>query len=319
MAYFSVIVPIYNAAHTIERCVRSIAASGGEDVQIILVEDCSKDNSWEVCCRLAQQYRTVMCLRNDRNQGVSHTRNRGLEAAAGKYLLFVDSDDWVDADYVPAFRRMIDDGKRFAVCGYVNHDEKQAGRTDVFAWEDFAGERTVSLKEYIYELYENRLVQQLWNKVFVTDIVRKHQIRFDESISIGEDTRFILEYIRKSGIREITLINRPLYHYMRDQDGSLMFRIGYESVEEPLKNLRWLYEIMGLSGAELDQKLAAERENLIHSYAYLIMHNVGMPDKEKKRLILALDDSQGRHLLKQNRILYLKERGYVWLRRIGLR
>ena len=91
MAFFSVIVPVYNAAHTIERCVSSIAASGGEDVQIILVEDCARDNSWEVCRQLAQRYSTVTCLRNEKNRGVSHTRNRGLDAATGDYLLFVDS------------------------------------------------------------------------------------------------------------------------------------------------------------------------------------------------------------------------------------
>ena len=134
MATFSVIVPVYNAAHTIERCVDSIAASGGEDVQIILIEDCSKDNSREVCQQLAQKYETVLFLYNMRNQGVSHTRNRGLEAATGDYLLFVDSDDWVDPDYASAFRRVISGGGEFAVCGYVNHDEKQNGRTDVFGW-----------------------------------------------------------------------------------------------------------------------------------------------------------------------------------------
>ena len=118
MATFSVIVPVYHAAHTIERCVRSIATSGGEDVQIILVEDCSRDESWEVCNRLAQEYDTVICLRNDRNRGVSHTRNRALEMAAGEYLLFVDSDDWIKPDMMEkisengcALRKEISAGK----------------------------------------------------------------------------------------------------------------------------------------------------------------------------------------------------------------
>ena len=307
MALFSVIVPVYNAAHTIERCVGSIAASGGSDVEILLIEDCSKDHSLEVCRRLAETYDTVQVLHNDRNRGVSHTRNRGLDAASGQYLLFVDSDDWVDPDYVPAFRQAVTAGKRLAVCGYVNHDEVQNGRTDVFAWDGFT-EKTVPLKEEIETLYESRLLQQLWNKVFVTSQVRRHGVRFDETISIGEDTRFILDYIQRTGIADVTLINRPLYHYMRDQAGSLMFRVGYESVEEPLKNLRQLYTIMGLSGSALEDQLAAERENQIASYTYLIMHNAGMPGREKKRLILALDPARGKALYRQNLILYMKER-----------
>lgn len=313
MATFSVIVPVYNAAHTIERCVGSIAASGGDDVQIILIEDCSKDNSLAVCRKLEAQYGQVLCLHNERNRGVSHTRNRGLEAATGEYLLFADSDDWVDVAYVPTFRQAVNAGKTFAVCGYVNHDEKLGGRTDVFAWDDFDGEKTVSLKENIQRLYQERLLQQLWNKVFVTEVVRAHGIRFDETISIGEDTRFILDYIRLGGVQEITLINRALYHYMRDQAGSLMFRVGYESVEEPLKNLRKLYEIMGFSGDELEAKIAADREKQIQSYAYLIMHNAGMPLREKKRLILALDPVQGKKLLRQNLLLYWKEAAARWL------
>ncbi len=305
MATFSVIVPVYRAAHTIERCVESLVVSGGEDLQIILVEDCSPDDSWAVCQRLAERYPNVICRRNDRNRGVSYTRNQGLALAKGDYLLFTDSDDWVDSAYVSAFREALAAGNTFAVCGYVNHDEKQNGRTDTIGWSNFEGTKTEILKRVIEWLYNGRLLQQLWNKVFVTALVREHDVRFDESISIGEDTRFILDYIQRSGIQEICLINRPLYHYMRDQDGSLMFRVGYESVEEPLKNLRKLYEIMGVP--DLEERLAEDRQKLIDSYAYLIMHNAGMPLKEKKRLILALDSQKGRKLYRENRILFIKE------------
>ena len=308
MATFSVIVPVYNGAKTVERCVGSIIASGGGDVQVILIEDCSKDDSLAVCRRLEEKYPNVLCLHNERNRGVSHTRNRGLAAADGKYLLFVDCDDWVDGNYVPAFRRAVDAGNSFAVCGYVNHDEKHNGRTDAYAWENAGDMQTLDLREQIEDLYHRTLLQQLWNKMFRTDVVRACGIRFDESISIGEDTRFILDYIRLSGVREFTRIDSPLYHYMRDQDGSLMYRVGYESVEEPLKNLRKLYEILGLSGEELETRLVSDRQKQIESYAYLIMHNAGMALREKKRLILALDKQQGPALYRSNRLLYIKER-----------
>ncbi len=317
MAAFSVIVPVYNAEKTIERCVSSIVACGGEDVQIILIEDCSRDDSWNVCQRLARRYPAVTCLRNERNRGVSYTRNRGLDAAAGAYLLFVDSDDWVDGGYVDAFRQAVAGGTCFAVCGYVNHDEKCGGRTDIYGWQDFAGQKTLPVKQELEELYRNTLLQQLWNKVFDKRIVREHGLRFDETISLGEDTRFVLNYLRCGGFDTVTLINRPLYHYMRDQEGSLMFRVGYESVEEPLKNLRMLYELLGLSGQTLEDRLARDREEQVELYAYLIMHNAGMPFREKRRLILALDTSKGRMLYRHNLVLYWKERIYRGLRKPG--
>ena len=319
MASFSVIVPVYNAEHTIERCVDSIVASGSEDVQIILIEDCSKDHSWEVCQRLAKKYGNIACLHNEQNRGVSYTRNRGLDTATGEYLLFVDSDDWVDPGYIPAFQQVVSTKGAFAACGYVNHDEKNSSRTDIFAWDDFDGTKQFSLCQQIEKLYNARLLQQLWNKVFVTAVVRKYAVRFDESISIGEDTRFILDYIQQSGIQEITLINQPLYHYMRDRYGSLMFRVCYESVEEPLKNLRKFYEIMGLPIDELEARLTADRQKQVETYAYLIMHNIGMPLGEKKRLILALDAQNGKELFRENWILYCKERIALLLNRMGLR
>lgn len=305
MATFSVIVPVYKAAHTIERCVDSLIASGGEDIEVILIEDCGGDDSWQVCQRLKEKYPNVVCKQNDRNRGVSYTRNQGLALATGKYLLFTDSDDWVDERYVPTFRQAVQEGHTFAVCGYVNHDEKNTGRTDIFGWEGF-DTQSFPLKEQLQNLYDQRLLQQLWNKVFVNAWVQEHQVRFDESISIGEDTRFILDYLQRTKIDQVCLMNHPLYHYMRDQDGSLMFRVGYESIDEPIKNLRKLYEILDLT--DLEQRLAEDRSKLLENYAYLIMHNAGMPGKEKKRLILALDPANGKALYKKNRALYIKEK-----------
>lgn len=306
MPTFSVIVPVYKAAETVERCVDSLVASGGEDLQIILVEDCSPDDSWKVCQMLQEKYPTVLCHRNDKNRGVSYTRNQGLKLAQGTYLLFTDSDDYVDPDYVPTFRCAIEAGHPFAICGYVNHDEKNSGRTDIYGWSEKEVFTSVELRSSLQSIYDRCLLQQLWNKVFVTALVRGHQVGFDETISIGEDTRFILDYIQRTGINRVCLIDQPLYHYMRDRDGSLMFRVGYESVEEPLKNLRKLYEIQRLP--DLEQRLASDREKIVSNYAYLIMHNAGMSMAEKKRLILALDTQNGKDLYRKNRTLFAKER-----------
>ncbi len=315
MMRFSVIVPVYNAQSTLRRCVESILASGGDRVEVILVEDCSKDRSWECCRELADRYGNVIVMQNEVNRGVSHTRNRGLEAATGEYILFVDSDDWVAPEYVSAFADTVYDGTQFAICGFVNHDELVSGRTDVYGWTDFEGTCKVALRPRLEELHRANLLQQLWNKVFSRRIIAEHGIRFDETISIGEDTRFVLEYLRCAGVREATLINRPLYHYMRDQAGSLMYRVGYESVEEPLKNLRALYALMGKADGEIDSIIDKKRTEIKENYAYLIMHNLGMPLRERRRLILALDEKMGKVLYRKNRILFWKEKISTVLKR----
>ena len=304
MATFSVIVPVYNAAKTVERCVDSLVRSGGDDLQIILIEDSSKDNSWEVCQRLAEKYETVTALHNEHNSGVSQARNKGLDAATGQYLLFCDSDDYWEEDFVATFRAVVEAGHDFAICGYVNHDEVASGRTDIFGFEKA---ETIPLRPNLKDIQDKTLLQQLWNKVFRADIVREKGVRFDESISIGEDLRFILDYIRLGDVQEVTFINKALYHYMRDQAGSLMYRVGYESIEEPLKNMAALYRLMGMEEAEIEKRIHDQRARQIDSYAYLIMHNMGMPMGERKRLILALDESRGKALYKRNRTIFFKE------------
>lgn len=305
----SVVVPVYNAEKTIEKCVESIEVNSYKDVEIILVEDCSKDNSWEICKKLVEKYSNIKIVRNERNRGVSYTRNQGIKAATGEYTMFVDSDDWIAENYFSEFLHVLEGtSKSLVVCGFVNHDEIVNGTTDVFGWNDFEGVKKSSVKDVIKLLYEGNLLQQLWNKIFITTLIKEKKICFDESISIGEDTRFVLEYIRKCQIETIYLVNKPLYHYIRGQNGSLMYKVGYESVEEPLKNLRMLYQILGLEDNKIDRIIRDERQKQIELYAYLIFHNKGMDTQEKKRLILNLDEKQGASLYKKNRKLFYKER-----------
>lgn len=315
----SVIVPVYNAEKTITRCVESIVRNRkSNNIEIILVEDCSKDKSLKLCQQLSRMYEGIICIHNNQNQGVSYTRNRGLDLATGKYVMFVDSDDWVDTEYFSAFFDVIDKNELLLpICGYVNHDEKNNGSTDIFGWEEFEDTKIESLKTTIQSLYDHRLMQQLWNKVFVLDLINQYNIRFDETISIGEDFRFILEYIKKCEIQKVCLINKPLYHYMRDQSGSLMYHVGCESIEESIKNLKILYEIIGYRKDEIVRILDKERENQKEIYAYLIFHNMGMSYYKKKKLILALDDNRGKTLFRKNRIVFLKEKIVLILKRIG--
>lgn len=309
MIKYSIVVPVYNAENTIERCVESIIANNMDNIEIILIDDCSKDSSLEKCNAIAEKYKQIVVIHHDTNKGVSYARNTGIYAAKGKYTLFVDSDDWIDSLYCNTFDRyMSENPDSFLICGYVNHDEKYNGRTDIIGWNDIGEYKVSNIKTELEVIYRSNLLQQLWNKLFITEIIQNNKLKFDESISIGEDFRFILEYIRVSKINKVVLINKPLYHYMRDQEGSLMFRVGLESVEEPLKSLVSLYQVVGYSQNEIEEKIVIDRENQIELYAYLIMHNAGMSIKRKKKLIYNLGSKQGKYLYKKNKRIYIKEK-----------
>ena len=298
---FSVIVPVHNGENTLRRCVESLAPQVS---RVLLIENGSKDRSRQLCHALAAEFPNVTALDGDPQGGVSKARNLGLEYADTPYILFCDCDDYVEPDYAENFRKALE-AADFAICGYVNHDEVANGRTDIYG---FPEDEIISLLPRLEEIHGKCLLQQLWNKVFSRDVIEKHHIRFDESISIGEDLRFVLDYLAAARPGKTELIARPLYHYMRDQPGSLMYRMGTEKMEEAIRNLEKLYRLSGLDEAIIEDKLAREREHQKELYAYLIMHNMGMPMLQRRKLVLQLDMQEGTQLWRKNLVLFLKEK-----------
>ena len=304
----SVVIPVYQSEATIERCVVSLVKGTYKDLQIILIEDCSKDKSWEICRMLTEQYSQVQCVRNERNRGVSYTRNQGLKIATGKYLMFVDSDDWVEPDFVET---MVETHEKFPgtipVCGYVNHDEVKNGRTDIFCWNAQTETKDFFIRDVIVELYEKRLLQIIWNKLFLTEIVQTNQLTFEEGLNVGEDFRFLLQYIEISGFHKFVFVNEPLYHYSRDNGASLATKFIDIAVEQPLQNLKKMHELTGKTSIEIDEIMEMEYKKLLDNYAYAIMHASELSIKEKWRRISEISDIQGRKLYWKHKILYMKE------------
>lgn len=316
----SVIIPVYRAETTLEGCVRSLVNGDYPELEILLIEDRSPDNSWEVCQWLAETYACVRAFRNEHNSGPSATRNRGLKEMTGQYLMFVDSDDWVEPNYVSSFVNLyLSDHPDMIVCGYINHDEVQNASTESFCWKDRERLIRKPLKQELLSLYSGRLLQQIWNKFFLADIIRKNNICFDTSIHMGEDFRFLLTYLRHVPGDQLLLINLPLYHYIRSSGNSLMSQFGREKIEETLKNLELLYTLIGMEETEIQQQLLQDRENQLELWAYLIMHNMGMTFAEKQRRILTMDAEQGKKRYRRNLMVFWKERIFVFLKKLGLR
>lgn len=312
----SIIIPVYQASDTIIRCVESLEKNTYKNLQVILVEDCSGDKTIEVCRELEKKYDNVVCIENLENHGVSYARNRGLDYADGTYLMFVDSDDYVESDYVETMvSACTQDGNIMPICGYVNHDEKQNGRTDNF----LPGDEQEKIRQSINlmsELYEKRMLQIIWNKVFLLEVIKEHHIKFNERMFIGEDFKFLLEYLKNAKIQEFLFINKALYHYMRDNENSLMSKLLEVKIQDSLDNFELMYEIMGKSKEEIDKLLQEEREKQTEYYAYTIMHSDHMKEKEKKKRIFQLPSDDVEQLYKRQKTLKRKESIYRWKKKI---
>ncbi len=313
----SIIIPVYQVAAWLEKCVTTLCEGTYQNIEVLLIDDGSTDDSLSVCYNLQKKYDSIRVFANEKNLGVSATRNRGLQEMTGKYLLFVDGDDWVESEYV---ERMIKAHNKFkstlTLCGYVNHDEMQSGTTDYFGFADVDGEEVRPLRANLQSLLDGRLLQLMTNKLYMVEIIKKYGLTFDPNMKIGEDFRFLLSYLRVVEGDSLTVVNGYLYHYNRCVPSSAMFRVGLEGVEEPLKNLRSLYEIIGYEKAEIEEKLIKDRMRMIANYAYMIVHNQGMSWKKKKKLIYSLDSNNASFLYRRNKRLYYKERIALFLKKI---
>ena len=145
MDKISIVVAVYNAEKTINKCIDSLLNQTYDNTEIILVNDCSKDGSLKICKEYAEQNENVTVVNNSHNQGVSATRNNGIEVASGHYICFVDSDDYVEPNYLERLHYFAEKYNTVPICGFVYHDEYNHLDPVVYQWS--GGDELVSLGE----------------------------------------------------------------------------------------------------------------------------------------------------------------------------
>lgn len=237
----SVIIPVYNAEKTLRKCVESLVLGTERNIQVILVEDRSTDQSWAQCEALSREFPNVVCVQNTKNSGVSYTRNQGLARAQGEYVLFVDSDDWVSGSYVKTMLALAEKyPDSLPVCGYHFIDRVNDLR-QLHVWDPASQTEETVLPERYFDLMKKSLLQSLWNKIFRRDVIQKADIHFDEAQSMGEDFQFVLDYIEAANVKRCVVLNQPLYYYIRYGTSSLMSQFGLIQTEQELARVEQLH------------------------------------------------------------------------------
>lgn len=316
-------MPVYNAETTVEKCVESLVFGEQQDIEVILVEDCSKDNSWAVCQRLSAKYENVHSYQNDKNSGVSYTRNHGLSKAHGEYILFVDSDDWVSGKYAITLLEM---AKKYpdalVICGLHFHDDIMGQKTD-YLWEKNGEAIYVVEQEQFFELPKKFHLQQLWNKIFHRSIIEQFKIRFDETQSMGEDFQFVLDYMEAAKCQQCVVINEPLYYYIRANNSSLMSKFGLIENGNEYRRLEKLLHISGANNPKVNQQYLEAVQNTKLSYVYSVARVKNKTKREKIAMIEnIMQDGQACKYYQKQRNVYAKEKlfvAYKYIKRIPQR
>lgn len=212
----SIIVPIYNAENYLRRCVDSILNQEYTDYELLLVNDGSTDASGDICEEYGDRDPRVIVIQKE-NTGVSDSRNRALDRARGKYLQFLDSDDWITPDATRLFVRAAEEYG----CDMVISDFYRVVGERLSTKGDIEEEGVLTREEFAAHMMENPAdfyYGVLWNKLYRRDIVEEHNLRMDTDINWCEDFMFNLEYIRYAKV--FYALHAPIYYYVK-RKGSL--------------------------------------------------------------------------------------------------
>lgn len=214
---YSVIVPVYNAERFLEKCLTSLASQTVDrsEYEVLMIDDGSTDASREICDRFAASPNFKYFYKN--NGGPSSARNYGITVSEGDYLLFVDSDDWCEPDFLKTVDENVADYD-FLIHGYL---VEYPNDTLVKNPAPFSGKRDDArlFSDRITTLDGDGFFSAPWIGVFRRSVVTENRLVFDETLSFGEDTCFVYDYIIR--IDSLVCIDKPLYHYNNLNESSL--------------------------------------------------------------------------------------------------
>lgn len=217
MSKVSVVVPIYNVEQYLNKCIESIVDQTYEDLEIILVDDGSTDSSPSICDEWKEKDKRVVVIHKE-NGGLSSARNAGLEVATGDYIMFEDSDDWLELDIVEkCVARIENDKSDLVIFGYKKVDEKSKDLGDFTFGND-----TFTKEEMSSQLHKRILEMSFgyaWNKLYRLSIIKESELVSDGSIIDREDLCFNLQLFNY--LKKISFLDCVGYYYLQRETSLL--------------------------------------------------------------------------------------------------
>lgn len=204
----SIVIPVYNAAEYLDLCLQSIIKQTYQCLEIIVVNDGSTDKSYKIIQKYQKKDSRIIVFDNE-NHGVSYSRNYGISYAHGEYLIFIDSDDYIDSRYIEKLVNAVEKNRvNLAICRYKTFSKGQKFDGGL----KYGPNLVHSLNDDFYFLSTlGGLPYGPVGKIYKLDIIKNHNIKFREDISNGEDQIFNFSYFKK--VNNYCLINEELYFY----------------------------------------------------------------------------------------------------------
>ena len=215
----SVIVPVYNVAKYLRRCIDSILSQSFTDFELLLIDDGSKDGSGGICDEYAAKDNRIRVFHKE-NGGVSSARNLGLDNAKGEWIYFVDADDEIVPEALQTIFMGMDKQHDVVLCGFEKCREN--GEV-VFRYNGDVFNKTLTKEEctyavFIYDFYGYYYLGWMWVWAFRKELIKNHGLRFSEQIQVKEDTLFVVQYVCRC-VKSCFFSTKPIYRYYEASTG----------------------------------------------------------------------------------------------------
>ena len=272
---YSVIIPVYNVENYLSRCIDSLLAQNYVDLEILLIDNGSKDQSGQICEDYATQFSNITAYHIP-NKGVGSARNFGLSKAKGEFICFVDADDYLVGNLFSDVESQLDSQLDLLVFSYYNSIEKNLSEIDRSA-KILPTEGKKDKSDFIalfQELWLTDMMYTVWNKIYRKEFLEEHQIVF-ESYELGEDVRFNLNVYQH--VNAVLLVKSCYYVYISGRIDSAMGQYNPNRMNYQLEELGKVDQLMISWNSHDDQFMDQIK-------ARILMSNIQNISKQKMSL-----------------------------------
>lgn len=209
----SVIIPVYNVEKYLCRCLDSVIKQTYKNLEIVLIDDGSTDNSGKICDQYKEKDNRIKVFHTE-NKGVSAARNLGIKNTYGKYIIFIDSDDFLDLN---TFEEVLEENCNYDLIAFSYY---KLSNNDKICYDNRKEKETLTKNETLIKIMDDRYFQGFtWNKIFKRNIIIENNLFFDENIRINEDLLFCIQFIEN--VNTIMYYSTPYYYYVQLNSSAL--------------------------------------------------------------------------------------------------
>lgn len=255
----SIIIPAYNVQKYISKCIESVISQTYKKLEIIIIDDGSKDNTLKICEEFMKKDDRIKVIHIE-NAGVSNARNIGLNNSNGKYISFIDADDFVNEFFCEKMlKALIENNCDVCSCGY---NRVYNSKTEIIVNKNINKITGIQFLNKIFEVQSSMgfCHMKLWKKEVLNNI------KFNTNIIVAEDALFCMEVSKN--IKEVYILNEPLYNY-RCNENSLVKKFDLNYVKKYLDAMKVTKEYLKNIGLDESKKFA----NYISYHILLIVVN----------------------------------------------